>query len=328
LLVLGCVVVLVGAGFAAFRLQRALFDAATPALALIVLFGVLLGLALREATRQRGRLERIVRTTSEQAARMSGELEAAQRVQMAMLPRIDLLRDDRRVELAAAMLPAREVGGDLYDFYPLDRDRLLFLIGDVAGKGLSASIFMAVGKALYKSVALRAHDPDVGVLMSSANVEISRDNPEMLFVTAFVGIVDLETGELAYCNAGHENPYLLPRDPGPLARIDDGDGPPLCALDNFAYREARRRMHPGEMLCLITDGLVDTWNSTGELFGRARIETRLAELAEQRASPKTVVDTLCADASAFAAGIDAPDDLTVLALRWNGPRAALAAGGA
>jgi adenylate cyclase len=163
--------------------------------------------------------------------------------------------------------------------------------------------------------------------MSSANVEISRDNPEMLFVTAFVGIVDLETGELAYCNAGHENPYLLPRDPGPLTRIDDGDGPPLCALDNFAYREARRRMHPGEMLCWITDGLVDTWNPTGELFGRARVETRLAELAEQRASPKAVVDTLCADASAFAAGVDAPDDLTVLALRWNGPRAAVAAGG-
>jgi serine phosphatase RsbU (regulator of sigma subunit) len=149
-----------------------------------------------------------------------------------------------------------------------------------------------------------------------------------VFAPTFLGLVDLETAELAYCNAGHENPYLLPRDPGPLTRIDDGDGPPLCALDNFAYREARRRMRPGEMLCLITDGLVDTWNSTGELFGRARIETRLAELAEQRASPKAVVDTLCADASAFAAGVDAPDDLTVLALRWNGPRAALAAGGA
>jgi CHASE2 domain-containing sensor protein/serine phosphatase RsbU (regulator of sigma subunit) len=327
LLVLGCVVVLAGAGFVAFRLERVLFDAATPAVALIVLFGVLLGLALREATRQKGRLERIVRTTREQAARMSGELEAAQRVQTAMLPPVDLLRDDHRVELAAAMYPAREVGGDLYDFYPLDRDRLLFLIGDVAGKGLSASIFMAVGKALYKSVALRAHDPDVGVLMSSANVEISRDNPEMLFVTAFVGILDLETGELAYCNAGHENPYLLPRGPGQMRLIEDGDGPPLCAVDAFAYREARRRMHPGEMLCLVTDGLVDTSNAKGELFGRQRIETRLAELAEQRASPKTIVDGLCADANAFAAGVEAPDDLTVLALRWNGPRGALVASG-
>ena len=325
LLLLACVAVLVAAGFLAFLLQRMLFDAATPTLALMALLGVLLGLALREATRQKMRLEHVVQTTREQAARMSGELEAAHRVQTAMLPRVDLMGDDHRVELAAAMVPAREVGGDLYDFYPLDRDRLLFLIGDVAGKGLSASIFMAVGKALYKSAALRAHDPDVGMLMSSANAEISRDNPEMLFVTAFVGIVDLETGDLAYCNAGHENPYLLSRGSGPLVRIEDGDGPPLCALDDFAYREARRQIHPGETLCLITDGLVDTWNPAGELFGRVRVETRLAALAEQRASPRAIVDALCADANAFAAGTDAPDDLTVLALRWNGPRAAQAA---
>ena len=107
------------------------------------------------------------------------------------------------------MIPAREVGGDLYDFFRLDERRLFFLVGDVAGKGLSASIFMAVSKALYKSTMLRAPGADIGELMSAANAEVSRDNPEMLFVTVFAGILDLDTGELAYCNAGHENPYLV-----------------------------------------------------------------------------------------------------------------------
>jgi hypothetical protein len=88
--------------------------------------------------------------------------------------------------------------------------------------------------------------------MVAANNEVSRDNPEMLFVTAFAGILELATGELAYCNAGHENPYLLPPDGGALARIADGDGPPLCAVDGYVYHGAERRLRPGEVLCVIT----------------------------------------------------------------------------
>ena len=227
LLVVG-VVLPAAVAFAAFRTQRALFDAATPAVGLMLLFGVLLVLTLTEATRQRRLLEHIVQVEREQTARIAGELEAAHRVQISTLPRADLLAGDGRIDIAATMIPARETGGDLYDYFLLDPRRLFFLVGDVAGKGLSASIFMAVSKALYKSATLRAMNDDVGELMSAANAEVSRDNPEMLFVTAFAGILDLETGHLRYCNAGHENPWLIHAADATVRRIEDGDGPP-CA---------------------------------------------------------------------------------------------------
>ncbi len=142
--------------FAAFRSHGVLLDAATPGLNLVVLFGVLLIFALADSTRQRRSLESVVQAQREQSARIAGELEAAQRIQTASLPSLDLLDGDERADLYAALTPAREVGGDLYDFFMLDDTRLFLLIGDVSGKGLSASIFMAVSKALYKGLMIRA----------------------------------------------------------------------------------------------------------------------------------------------------------------------------
>jgi serine phosphatase RsbU (regulator of sigma subunit)/CHASE2 domain-containing sensor protein len=321
LLALGCIVVPALAAFVAFRSQRLLFDWATPSLSLILFFCGLLVLTLAEATRQKRQLERVVQQEREQSARIAGELDAAHRIQTATLPRDDLLAGDDRIELGAIMVPARETGGDLYDFFGLPEDRLFFLIGDVAGKGLSASIFMAVSKALYKSATLRSPRMDVGELMSIANAEISRDNPEMLFVTAFAGILDLNSGELSYCNAGQENPYVLRPANASLERIEDGDGPPLCSVSDVGYRGARRRMHPGELLCLITDGVTDARNPQGELYGRARVDDLLQRLGAG-ASARAVADALRADVAAFAAGADPTDDLSILVLKWAGPRVA------
>jgi hypothetical protein len=218
LLLIISVTVLALGSFAAFRADRLLFDAATPGVGLSLLFGVLLVSTLAEATRQRKRLERAVADEHERNARITGELDAARRIQTSMLPRADLMATDRRLDIGASMVPARETGGDLYDYFLLDDRRFFFLAGDVAGKGLSASIFMAVSKALYKSATLRAQTTDIGLLMSAANAEVSRDNPQMLFVTVFAGILDLETGELEYCNAGHENPFLVdPANPACVA---------------------------------------------------------------------------------------------------------------
>jgi serine phosphatase RsbU (regulator of sigma subunit)/CHASE2 domain-containing sensor protein len=317
---LACVLVPIALAYAAFLRGRWIFDALTPGIMLLVLFLVLLFLTLRDATRQRKTLEQVLQLSRENAARVAGEFAAAQRIQTGLLPSPSMLANEPRVELAASMTPAREVGGDLYDFFRLDERRLFFMVGDVAGKGLSASIFMAVSKALYKSIALRAQDSDVGTLMVAANNEVSRDNPEMLFVTAFAGILDLATGELAYCNAGHENPYLLPQDGGPLTRILDGDGPPLCAVDGYAYHGAERRLRPGEVLCVITDGVGDARNPGDELYGARRVEATLTRIAAMGATAHAVVDALRADVTAFAAGAEPADDLTVLALRWNGAR--------
>ena len=314
-----CVAVPLFGAYVAFRIGRWLFDAATPGLALTMLFLLLLFQSLREATRHRKALERVLQDSREQAARVAGEFAAARRIQTGLLPSPTLVRDDPRVDLAASMTPAREVGGDLYDYFMLDTRRLFFIVGDVAGKGLSASIFMAVSKALYKSMALRAPDSDAGALMTAANVEVSRDNPETLFVTAFAGILDLETGELAYCNAGHENPYVLSRATGAMTRVTDGDGPPLCAIDDYAYAGSECRLAAGDVVCVVTDGVNDAQSPAGDLYGAKRVESMLAKRAQSALAPATLVDAVRAGVAEFTAGAEPADDLTVLAVRWNGP---------
>jgi len=305
--------------FGLYRAERLLLDAATPSLYLLLIFGVLLVLSLAEATRQRRSLESVVQGQRERTARIAGELEAAQRIQTASLPRPDLLRGDDRADLYAALTPAREVGGDLYDYFMLDDDRLFLLIGDVAGKGLSASIFMAVSKALYKGLMIRTPGANIGDIMTAANAEVSRDNVEMLFVTVFAAILDLRSGELSYCNAGHENPYLLRPGSAHPERIADGDGPPLCAMSDYDYRSACRRLVPGELLCFMTDGVTEAQNPAAVLYGHARAEKVIGELFRGDASARDLVMALQADVLAFEDGAEANDDLTLLALRWNGP---------
>jgi serine phosphatase RsbU (regulator of sigma subunit) len=156
--------------------------------------------------------------------------------------------------------------------------------------------------------------------MSAANAEVSRDNPEMLFVTAFAGILDLETGELDYCNAGHENPYLLPPAGDSIQRIEDGSGPPLCSVEDFAYRGARRQLRPGELLCVISDGVTEAQGVKTDFYGSARVRQVLLGLQGRAKTAHDVVETLRADVKAFAAGVEQVDDITILVLRWNGTR--------
>jgi adenylate cyclase len=316
-----CVLLPAAFAYGAFRTQRQLYDAATTGVGLLILFSVLLVLTLADATRRRKSLERVVHTQRVQAAYISGELEAAQRIQTGILPRVESLRDEKRIDLAALMIPAREVGGDLYDFFCLDADRLFFLIGDVAGKGLSASMFMAISKSLYKSATLRQPEATVGELMRAANDEVSRDNPEMYFVTAFAGIIDLTTGGLTYCNAGHDNPYVLDSTGKALARLDHGAGPPLCTVERFAYESGSRSMRPGELLCLVTDGVVDAQNPADERYGTERLQRVLAKVQAGNATARDLVEAVGTDVRNFVGPADPSDDVTVLALRWMGSSA-------
>ncbi|MEO8487644.1 MAG: CHASE2 domain-containing protein [Betaproteobacteria bacterium] len=304
------------AALGAFAWGRLQFDALSPALAMLALFATLLALTLGEASRDRRSLRRQMQSEREQSARISGEMEAAQRVQVAMLPRDDAFRDERRLDLAATMVPAREVGGDLYDFFRLDGRRWFFLIGDVAGKGLSASIFMAVSKALAKSAAVRHPDDDVGAWMTAANREITRENSDGLFVTLFAGILDLDSGDLVYANAGHDAPYGVGIRSG-LRRLDAGDGPPLCTVDDYEYRGEHTFVDPDELLVLVTDGITDMRDPSGAMYGRARMEAVLEKWRAHPTGARGVVDALREDAQAFAAGAEPADDVTVLAFRWT-----------
>jgi serine phosphatase RsbU (regulator of sigma subunit) len=307
-----------GSSLALYHWRFLLLDAALPALGLAAVFTVMLGATLAEAERQRRILRREVQQQREAAARVEGELAAARRIQLGILPRpADVLAGETRVSLDIVLEPAREVGGDLYDFFMLDRDHLFVLLGDVSGKGLPGSLFMAVSKSLYKSTALRRRDA-VATMMQEANAEISRDNPEALFVTVFAAVLDLDTGVLEYCNAGHDRPYLVPRGGGRLTQLAEGGGPPLCVLDDFEYTAATHRLQPGDTLCLITDGVTEARDAAGALFGRERLEARLlAPGADTDAAALTAA--IRADVTHFVGGGEPADDLAILVVRWDGP---------
>ena len=310
-------------GFILYYWKQLLLDVAWPTASATVLFGVMLTGALAESDRQRRALRRALEVEREAAARAAGELEAARRIQMGMLPPPSAnFYGDPRFSLQALIETAKSVGGDLYDFFKLDADRLFFMVGDVAGKGLPASIFMAVSKALYKSAALRNRLEGGAVIsevMETANGEIARDNPEMLFVTVFAGILDLRSGDLHYCNAGHDAPYLLhAQRPAPI-HLESDSGPPLCVIEGYKYQFERYRMTPGESLCLYTDGVTEAMNAGGELYGRQRLFTALTA-ARGAGDAVKLVDAVRDDVREFVGTTERSDDLTILALRWNGGR--------
>jgi serine phosphatase RsbU (regulator of sigma subunit) len=299
---------LIALGVQGFALEGMLLDIAWPVVGATLVFGAVMAQALSVADEQRHRLR-------EQAARVSGELESARRIQMGLLPDPRLLFErESRLAVDAFLEPARTVGGDFYDCFMIDADRLFFIVADVSGKGLPASLFMALSKTLLKSAARRADD--VGALMVRANAEVSRENPEALFVTAFAGILDARTGALEFCNAGHEPPFAR-RPGGTLERIEHRGGPPLCVIENYAYPVERRQVAAGEWICVVTDGITEAMNPRSELYGAQRLQAALRALPEG-ATPSQVLAAVRADVRAFVGTAVPSDDLTLLCVRWNG----------
>jgi serine phosphatase RsbU (regulator of sigma subunit)/CHASE2 domain-containing sensor protein len=308
-------------GLALYLGLRLVLDFASPAAALAAVFTAMLGVTLTEAESQRRALRRQVERQREAAARLAGELEAARRIQMGILPHpASVLTGQDRIDLYAFLEPAREVGGDLYDFFPLGDDRIFLLIGDVAGKGLPGSLFMALSKSLCKSIALT--DPkDVGAVLRAANREISRDNREGLFVSVFAAVLDARTGELEYANAGHDPAYVLSGGAPPIRQLPVDGGPPLCVIEGFPYAAVQSRLRPGETLCLVTDGVTEAMSAAGELYGRARLEAVLASVGPA-AGAEAVGSAIRRDVERFAAGVERADDVAILVVRWHGPRGA------
>jgi adenylate cyclase len=305
LLLFGLLAFFLAVGLAAFK-GGTLIDVAGPALGTLLVFGALLAATLAEADRQR-------RALREAQARVAGELEAARRIQMGLLPSPQrLLAGEARFSLDARLEPARVVGGDFYDFFMLDSHRLFFTVADVSGKGLPASLFMALAKSLLKSIALR-HSVDPGAILVQASAEIARDNAESFFVTAFAGILDARSGTLAFCNAGHEPPYLC-RPGRPPERLEHSGGPPLCVVEGFTYASARCTLAPGESVCVLTDGVTEAMDRAGALYGRAR----LPPLLEKVEDPQTMLSRVREDVRRFTDSTEQVDDLTLLCVRFNG----------
>ena len=302
------VVLLSGAGIVAFHNFSILLDPAWPAIGTIAVFGSVVVGTLSEAERQRRQLR-------EQAAHMAGEVDAARRIQMGLLPDPrETLGDDRRFRIATLLEPARTVGGDFYDCFRIDANELFFLVADISGKGLPAALFMAAVKSHIKSAALRGGQ--VGEVLTRAQDEIGRENPEQLFVTTFAARLELDTGMVEFANAGHEPPFLRTRKGAP-ERLGAPGGPPLCVVEDFVYPTDRRQLAPGEWLVVVTDGVTEAMNPKREFFGIERLRTSLSWMADP-VDPLDLVRRVREDLTRFAAGAEAADDITLVALRWDG----------
>jgi sigma-B regulation protein RsbU (phosphoserine phosphatase) len=248
--------------------------------------------------------------------RMEEELNVGRDIQMGMLPLI-FPPYPRRHEFSvhAALKPAREVGGDFYDFYLPDEDRLCFVVGDVSGKGVPAALFMAVTKTLIESRA--RNDSSPASILTHVNNELSRHNEASMFVTVFMGILDVRTGELSYSNAGHNPPYIK-REDGSLVRLDQRHGPVIGAMEDMVYGEDNTRLNMNDRVFVYTDGVTEAMNLAGELYSEARLVDLLS--SEKCELVESMVTETVSDVACFEGEAEQADDVTVLAIQFFGGR--------
>ena len=211
--------------------------------------------------------------------------------------------------LAASMTPAREVGGDFYDFFMLDATHLAFLVADVSGKGVTAALYMMTAKTVIKDALLATRD--IAAAFTEANRELCRNNSANMFLTAWGGVLDLETGVVAFVNAGHNPPVKVGKSVEWLA---DKSGTVMAFMDCVKYTPRLAHLAPGNVLFLYTDGVTEAMDRKGELFGEERLAATLAAVSSS--SPDTVCGVVRVAVAAFADGAPAVDDLTVLAVQY------------
>ncbi len=278
---------------------------ATFRMSVILLAGLLLlGYIIWRSIRNMRRLE----DTRRQKAAFERELRVASRIQMALLPKSFPPYPERNdVDLHATLVPAKEVGGDLYDFYIRD-EKMFFCIGDVSGKGIPASLVMAITRTLFRNVSARESKPHS--IVSAMNNTLAEDNQNNFFVTLFVGVLDLPTGVLSYCNAGHEPPIIINETATPL-KVDSNL--PIGAISQWHYTMQEITITPHTTIFLYTDGVTEAKDAAHNQFGRQRM---LRELTSS-ANPKTIVDNMTAAIHSFVGGARQSDDITMMAVCYN-----------
>lgn len=246
--------------------------------------------------------------------RMQEELNVGRDIQRSMLPRVFPAFPDRKeLELYAVLEPALEIGGDLYDFFLVGQHQLCFVIGDVSGNGVPAALFMAMTKIMVKTRA--ASDPSPASIVTHVNDALSAENDSCMFVTLYLGILNLRDGTLVTTNAGH-NPPLLKRANGAFEWLTAQDGPLVGPMAGIAFKESTIQLEPGDELFLYTDGVTEADNRRRELFGKDRLKMVL-----DKSQARSVVDRLGEVMQAvrtFAGDAPQADDITMLGLRYHG----------
>jgi serine phosphatase RsbU (regulator of sigma subunit) len=274
-----------------------------PQLAALLALGATIGWRL--VVSDRSLAQEIARRRAHEA-----EMASAAAIQRAMLP------GTQPAEIAAArfdihpfMAPAREVGGDLYDIVRLDQSRVLLSIGDVCGKGIPAALFMAITQTVMR-LAVRSGD-DLGAEVIAANRQLAADNAEGMFTTLFCGVLDLATGALTWCNAGHPAALLLRAADGGFEQLRVG-GPPLGIVDTAKYVPQTVTLAPGDLLFVYSDGITEAENPASELFGAERLAQALIEARGR--SARAVVEHVVQRVTEFANGAAQSDDITCMAV--------------
>ena len=267
-------------------------------------------LALKQSIDELQNAYAIIKKHSE---RMEQELSVGHDIQMSMVP----LQFPERPEfkLHATLKPAREVGGDFYDFFFVAEDKLCLVVGDVSGKGVPAALFMAVTKTMIESQA--ADDPSPASIVTRVNDALSADNPASMFVTLFLAIVDTRSGEFRYTNAGHNPPYIL-RD-GDLECLNQRHGPIIGAIEGVAYREDEKSLGQDETLLVFTDGVTEAMSPDEQLYAESRLEALVTGVGD---APEALNQRIIDDVEKHAAEAEQADDITILAYRSTSRAAA------
>lgn len=266
--------------------------------------------AIKHDITERKRLEQVVKSAHR---RMEGELNVAKDIQMSMLPlKFPAFPEREDIDVYARLIPARQVGGDFYDFYFIDEEHFCFVVGDVSGKGVPAALFMAVTKALIK--ASSTNEMSTANILTHVNNEISRDNDNNMFITVFMGILNTTTGYLVYTNAGHNPPFVVRKD-GALVKLPEMHGVVVGAFQGVEYRETVLQLNRGDAVVAFTDGVTEAQDSLGRLYSDERLVNLLG--SSRFDTCNEFVDNIFRDVLAYENGAEHADDITVLSMHFR-----------
>jgi len=256
-----------------------------------------------------------LKTTIAEKEKIESELAVAREIQLQLLPgNFPAVPSRKEFDIYASLEPAREVGGDFYDFFFIDRNSLCVVIGDVSGKGVPAALFMAMAKTMIKAAARLLVEPEY--ILADVNREIARNNPSLTFVTVFLGILDLNSGNLTYTCAGH-NPQLFIGQRGNTVLLGDAQCPAIGLDDAFQYRQATAQLRHKDGLLLFTDGVTEAQNDKNRLFTQESLMNTVALTAD--AAPRERVMAILSQIREFTGGRPLEDDMTLLALTYFSP---------
>ena len=245
-------------------------------------------------------------------AGIKGDLAVAREIQQAILPRVfpPFPEEAAHMDIAASMNAAKDVGGDFYDFFRIDPDRIGFTIADVSGKGVPAAIFMAVARTLIRATGIRGVSP--AECMTYSNALLSQEAVNNMFVTVFYGIYNIRTGEVTYSNAGHNPPYLMKAD-GTVEELPLSKDIVAGAIDDYEFTEDTLQLEKGDTLLLFTDGVTEAIDKDEKDYGDERLRKLLGQCS--KLSCQEIVDKVKADVKAFVGEAEQSDDITLLALK-------------